>query len=104
MQSNSKKMQWQQVSTGFLSSLMAIIAGLVFGLIILLIVNPHQAIPGFLRILTGGFGNSWQGFGKVINYAVPIIMTGLSVGFAFRTGLFNIGASGRPKGRHGHRA
>ncbi|MDO5732413.1 MAG: ABC transporter permease [Eubacteriales bacterium] len=95
MRSNSKKVQWQQVSTGFLSSLMAIIAGLVFGLIILVIVNPNQAIPGFLRILTGGFGNSWQGFGKVINYAVPIIMTGLSVGFAFRTGLFNIGASGQ---------
>lgn len=33
--------------------------------------------------------------GQVLYYAAPIIMTGLSVGFAGKTGLFNIGASGQ---------
>jgi simple sugar transport system permease protein len=31
----------------------------------------------------------------MLYYATPIILTGLSVGFAFKTGLFNIGASGQ---------
>ena len=35
------------------------------------------------------------GIGRVLYYAVPIIMTGLSVGFAFKTGLFNIGTPGQ---------
>jgi len=33
--------------------------------------------------------------GMVLHYATPIILTGLSVGFAMKTGLFNIGASGQ---------
>jgi simple sugar transport system permease protein len=34
-------------------------------------------------------------FGDVLYFATPILMTGLAVGFAFRMGLFNIGASGQ---------
>ena len=37
----------------FLSSLTAIIIGLIFGFIILLISNPSQAIAGFKIILMG---------------------------------------------------
>lgn len=33
--------------------------------------------------------------GQVLYFATPIMLTGLSVGFAFKTGLFNIGASGQ---------
>ncbi len=33
--------------------------------------------------------------GQVLYMATPMILTGLSVGFAFKTGLFNIGASGQ---------
>jgi len=33
--------------------------------------------------------------GDVLYFATPIIMTGLSVGFASKTGLFNIGAAGQ---------
>lgn len=33
--------------------------------------------------------------GDVFYYATPIMMTGLAVGFAFKMGLFNIGASGQ---------
>jgi simple sugar transport system permease protein len=45
-------------------------------------------------ILTGGFGDR-KSMGQVLYFATPIIMTGLSVAFAGRTGLFNIGASGQ---------
>ncbi|MPN61079.1 hypothetical protein SDC9_208813 [bioreactor metagenome] len=74
---------------------MAIVAGLLFGLVILLISNAKEAFPAFLTILVGGFSQGARGVGLMIYYATPIIMTGLSVGFAFKTGLFNIGASGQ---------
>ena len=35
------------------------------------------------------------GVGKELANAAPLIMTGLSVAFAFKTGLFNIGAAGQ---------
>ena len=78
----------------FNSSILAIVCGLLFGLIILLISNPSQAFGGFMMIIQGGFTDGMQGFGQVLYMATPLIMTGLSVGFAFKTGLFNIGASG----------
>jgi len=77
-----------------LSSVLAVVVGLLAGFIILLITNPSQAFGGFIIILTGGFSDMFN-LGQVLYYAAPIIMTGLSVGFAGKTGLFNIGASGQ---------
>jgi len=77
-----------------LSSVAAILVGLIAGYIILLISNASQAAQGFGAILASGFSNMNQ-LGQVLYFATPIIMTGLSVGFSSRTGLFNIGASGQ---------
>lgn len=77
-----------------LSSIMAIVVGLLVGFIILLISNPSQSLGGFGAILTGGLADR-KSMGQVLYFATPIIMTGLSVGCANRTGLFNIGASGQ---------
>ena len=82
-------------TSGFTASIIAIMAGLIVGFIILLITNPSQALPGFWTILKGGFTGGPKGIGDMLYLATPIIMTGLSVGFAFKTGLFNIGASGQ---------
>lgn len=76
-------------------SLIAIIVGLLFGFVILLVSNPSQAVRGIGIILAGGFNGGAKGVGEVLYYATPVILTGLSVGFAFKTGLFNIGASGQ---------
>lgn len=46
-------------------------------------------------ILTGALTHGTKGIGQILYYATPIMLTGLSVGFAFKTGLFNIGASGQ---------
>jgi simple sugar transport system permease protein len=75
-------------------SIIAIIIGLLFGLVLMIIVSPSQAIPGFFTILKGGFDNL-KSMGNMVYFSVPIILTGLSVAFAFRTGLFNIGATGQ---------
>ena len=81
-------------SMNVLSSVIAVIAGLIAGFVILLVSNPAQAGSGFSTILLGGFSDMFN-LGQVLHYATPIIMTGLSVGFAGKTGLFNIGASGQ---------
>lgn len=83
----------QLVNVG--SSVIAVIIGFLFGLILMLIVNPSQALEGFGVILVGGFNQGMESLGNMIYYAVPVILTGLSVAFAFRTGLFNIGATGQ---------
>ena len=80
--------------SSFLASVMAILLGMLVGLIILVASNPAQAGQGF-------YSNSFwwsvklKEYGQVLYYATPLIMTGLSVGFASKTGLFNIGASGQ---------
>ena len=88
-------MKKKKDNLGFLSSLFAIIVGLLVGFIILLISNPSQAAAGCATIITGPVTHGMKGIGQVLYYATPIILTGLSVGFAFKTGLFNIGASGQ---------
>ena len=77
------------------SSFLAIIIGLLLGFIILLVSNAGEAFPAFMTILSGGFSGGTRGIGQVIYTATPLILTGLSVGFAFKNGLFNIGASGQ---------
>ena len=77
------------------ASLLAILAGLLAGFVILLVSNPANALRGLYTILLGGWNNGMKGMGQVLYYATPIIMTGLSVGFAFKTGMFNIGAAGQ---------
>ena len=85
----------KQKILNFSSSLLAVVFGLIFGLIILLFTSPAEAVKGIGIILLGGFADGLTGIGSVIYIATPIIMTGLSVGFAFKTGLFNIGAPGQ---------
>ena len=81
---------------GLMSSIIAIILGLVFGLLIMIIANPFTAFPGFITMIGGWLTNeSLRRLGDLIFLAGPLILTGLSVGFAFKTGLFNIGATGQ---------
>lgn len=81
-------------SAGPISSVGAIIIGLLVGLVVLIISNPAKAFDG-LGWIMGGSLQSSKDLGNVFYFATPIIMTGLSVAFAFRTSLFNIGASGQ---------
>lgn len=84
----------------------AIILGFIVGSVIMLFsgLNPFQLffslIRGVLGVNVANLGTSRQIFnpryiGEYFVFAMPIIMTGLSVAFAFRTGLFNIGAEGQ---------
>lgn len=94
MKFNVKTYLRSEQFSSFMSSLMAIVVGLLVGLIILYISNPRQAFRGFNAILLGGFVDM-KNLGQVLYFATPIIMTGLSFGFANKTGLFNIGGAGQ---------
>ncbi|HRX59359.1 MAG TPA: ABC transporter permease [Eubacteriales bacterium] len=80
--------------TSFFASMISIGIGLVFGLILLIILNPEASGEAFVSLISAGFRSSDK-FAKVLYQAAPLIMTGLSVAFAFKTGLFNIGATGQ---------
>ena len=97
-----------------MASLIAIIVGLLVGSIIVLIVgltskviSTSSAMEGISLIFGGLFctgrtsagvltwGFNSQQFGNMLFRAIPLIMTGLSVALAQKTGLFNIGAPGQ---------
>lgn len=80
--------------TAVLSSFSSILIGVLFGFILLLVLNPGNALSGISSMLTKAFTNP-KSFAEVVYSSAPLIMTGLAVGVAFKTGLFNIGASGQ---------
>lgn len=100
-------MKAKSATTSVLSSIACIIIGLFLGYLFLIILNPKGAWDkGLLPIIKGGFknfgvpaleksGRHMMALGLEIADAAPLIMTGLSVAFAFKTGLFNIGAAGQ---------
>ncbi|MEG2916239.1 MAG: ABC transporter permease, partial [Oscillospiraceae bacterium] len=77
-----------------MSSVSAIVVGLLVGIIIIVVSNPSQAMSGIGAMLFGAFGDM-KNTGQIFYFATPIILTGLSVGFANKTGLFNIGGPGQ---------
>lgn len=90
-----------------LSSVLCIIGGILVGAIILILLAAFSedipisdAFSGLLIILGGPFasGNTADilfNLGDMLLEAAPLMMTGLSVAIAFKTGLFNIGAPGQ---------
>jgi len=87
--------------SSLLIPLVAVLLGFVLGSVIVLATGRS---PGamFMAMLQGvsGFSVKLGRFnpryiGEFIIQSMPIILTGLSVGFAYRTGLFNIGAEGQ---------
>ena len=89
-----KKRTMPKGALNLTASLVSILAGLLVGFILLMVFNFDKALYGFGNIIFTGL-RSPDRFAKVLYTAAPLLMTGLSVGFAFKTGLFNIGASGQ---------
>ncbi|HZG76447.1 MAG TPA: ABC transporter permease, partial [Paenibacillus sp.] len=77
----------------FLLPLIAIVLGLTLGAIIMLL-GGYDPLAAYGALLDKAFGSMYN-FGETIRQITPLILTGLAVAFAFRTGLFNIGAEGQ---------
>ncbi|MFC4023090.1 ABC transporter permease [Oceanobacillus longus] len=73
--------------------IISVFLGLLAGAIIML-VSGFNPIEGYTALWNGAFGDSYT-LGETIRRTTPYILTGLSIAFAFRTGLFNIGAEGQ---------
>ena len=106
---------WSKDGTrSVLASLLSILIGLAVGSVIVLLVglfNPALGLSGAwdgIRLIFGGifstgrdaagaltFGFNSTNMGNMLFRATPLILTGLSVAVAFKTGLFNIGAPGQ---------
>ncbi|MBQ2432831.1 MAG: ABC transporter permease, partial [Clostridia bacterium] len=96
------------------ASLLSILIGMAVGSIVIAIVGFSNATMGAkavwdgIRIVFSGlfctgrdavghltFGFNPQMMGNMLFRATPVILTGLSVAVAYKTGLFNIGAPGQ---------
>ena len=106
---------WSKDGTkSVLASLLSILIGLAVGSVIVILVgllNPALGLSGAwdgIRLIFGGifstgrnaagaltFGFNSTNVGNMLFRATPLILTGLSVAVAFKTGLFNIGAPGQ---------
>lgn len=76
-----------------LVSLSAVVAGILAGSLLLLIIG-HNPIQAMGDILYGALSGKRR-IGQTIAVATPLMLVGLSVGFAYKAGLFNIGGSGQ---------
>ena len=97
---NKKHTSWLQIPAvqTLLASLLCIVAGVLIGYIALLIINPSGATEAILTVLK----NFWtysrpktqlKYLGSTLVKTAPLLMCALSVLFAYKVGLFNIGAA-----------
>jgi simple sugar transport system permease protein len=76
-----------------LNSILSVVLGLIAGAILMAIIGDNP-IEGYAYLFKGALMNVSR-IGDTLATATPLILTGLSVGFAFKTGLFNIGTPGQ---------
>ncbi len=84
----------------FISSILCVIASLLICLIVLIFIdipnNCENVFTEFKVMLTGGIEFSGiQGLFNILNKTAPLLCAGLSICFAYKTGMFNIGAAGQ---------
>ena len=77
----------------FIYTLLAIVIGFVVGAILLVVAGNDPAIV-YGKLYDGVFSEKKYIVYSMV-YAAPYILTGLSVAFSFKTGVFNIGAEGQ---------
>ena len=83
-----------------LCSLLCVIIGVLIGYIVLLIIKPQGATQAILAVLKNWMNYSRaklriKNLGSTLVNAAPLLLCSLSVLFAYKVGLFNIGASGQ---------
>lgn len=100
------KKEKQQFIDWFLSSdgatsVAVVIMGFLAGIILLLVIgkNPAGMFEAIKQSMIGkpakNGGWNFRNVGETLAFSVPYILCGLSMGFAARVGLFNIGAEGQ---------
>lgn len=82
-----------------LSSLTCILGGLLIGYLVLLVIEPSGASTAITVIVKSCLNYpaalQLKYFGQILVRTVPLLMCALSVLFAYKVGMFNIGAAGQ---------
>ena len=82
-----------------LSSLICVLGGLIVGYIVLLLIEPSGASGAIAAIMKSFFRYPGKMmlkyFGQTLVRTVPLLMCSLSVLFAYKVGMFNIGVAGQ---------
>ena len=83
-----------------IASFLCIILGLLIGFIVLLFINPTGAWDAIVAVMKNFLTYSranlqMKNFGNTLVKTAPLLMCALSVLFAYKVGLFNIGAAGQ---------
>ncbi len=82
--------------TSLLSSLAAILGGLIIAFVVLMLTNPTKGMAAFTTLITGGFKlGGMKNLGSLFYFATPILCTGVAMCVAFQAGIFNIGGPGQ---------
>ena len=84
----------------FLASVLCILMGLLIGYIVLLFINPQGAGESVLNIIKNFFtwsrpASQLKQFGNTLAKTMPLVLCSLSILFAYKVGLFNIGTAGQ---------
>jgi len=82
-----------------LASLVCILGGLIVGYIVLLLIEPSGAFEAIIAVMKSFLrypgSLKLKYFGQTLVRTVPLLMCALSVLFAYKVGMFNIGAAGQ---------
>ena len=82
-----------------LASLICILGGLVVGYLVLLMIEPSGAFEAIVAVMKSFLrypgALKMKYFGQVLTRTVPLLMCALSVLFAYKVGMFNIGVAGQ---------
>lgn len=80
---------WRSASVPLGSVVLALLIGAI-----ILIVSNASPLQAYLALFQGSFGDP-EALGRTLEKATPLVFSGLAVAFAFKAGLFNIGAQGQ---------
>ena len=83
-----------------IASLICIVLGLLIGYIVLLFINPAGAWDAIVTVVKNFFtykktSSQLKYFGNTLVKTAPLLMCSLSIIFAYKVGLFNIGTAGQ---------
>ena len=82
-----------------IASLACILGGLIVGYIVLLIIEPSGAFEAIIAVMKSFLrypgALKMKYFGQTLVRTVPLLMCALSVLFAYKVGMFNIGVAGQ---------
>ena len=83
-----------------LASLLCIVLGLFLGYLVLLLINPAGAGEAILTVIKNFMtynrpASQLKYFGNTLVKTAPLLMCALAILFAYKVGLFNIGAAGQ---------